>query len=181
MYGAAAALTACLLPSHFPSGLVKLLGHGDEERSDSKTANSISSKLHPGITVRPTTRPIIDSTLGGVALLDFDNDGYLDIFFTNGARIPGLVKENVSFYNRLYRNNHDGTFTDVTQHAGLKGEGYSMGVAAADFDNDGWADLYVTGVNRKRSISQQRPDPNLPYLTGLFPARLRTRGRSHGR
>jgi enediyne biosynthesis protein E4 len=93
-------------------------------------------------------KPIIDSTLGGVALFDFDNDGYLDIFFTNGASIPSLAKDNQSFYNALYRNNHDGTFTDVTARSGLKGEGYSMGVAAADFDNDGWTDLYVTGVNR---------------------------------
>ena len=92
-------------------------------------------------------KPIIDSTLGGVALFDFDNDGLLDIFFTNGARIPGLSKDK-NFENHLYRNNHNGTFTDMTEHAGLKGEGYSMGVAAADFDNDGWADLYVTGVNR---------------------------------
>ena len=93
-------------------------------------------------------KPLIDSTLGGVALLDFDNDGFLDIFFTNGARIPALEKDDPAFYNRLYRNNRDGTFTDVTKRAGLQGEGYSMGVAAADFDNDGWTDLYVTGVNR---------------------------------
>ena len=93
-------------------------------------------------------KPIIDSTLGGVALFDFDNDGYPDVFFTNGARIPGLSKDDPSFYNRLFHNNHDGTFTDVTERAGVKGEGYSMGAAAADFDNDGWTDLYVTGVNR---------------------------------
>jgi enediyne biosynthesis protein E4 len=93
-------------------------------------------------------KPLIDSTLGGVALLDFDNDGFLDIFFTNGARIPTLEKDDSSFFNRLYRNNRDGTFTDVTERAGLQGEGYCMGVAAADFDNDGRTDLYVTGVNR---------------------------------
>jgi len=93
-------------------------------------------------------KPIIDGVLGGVALLDYDNDGYLDIFFTNGARIPGLSKDSPDFSNHLYHNNHDGTFTDVTDRAGLRGEGYSMGVAAADYDNDGWTDLYVTGVNR---------------------------------
>jgi hypothetical protein len=93
-------------------------------------------------------KPIIDSALGGVALLDYDNDGYLDVFFTNGASIPGLNKSNPAFSNRLYHNNHDGTFTDVTERAGVAGEGYSMGAAAADYDNDGWTDLYVTGVNR---------------------------------
>jgi hypothetical protein len=93
-------------------------------------------------------KPIIDSTLGGVALLDYDNDGYLDIFFANGASIPGLNKSDRTFSNRLYHNNQDGTFTDVTERAGLAGEGYSMGAAAADYDNDGWTDLYVTGVNR---------------------------------
>jgi len=92
-------------------------------------------------------KPLLDSVLGGVALLDFDNDGYLDIFFSNGAKIPSLIKENESFYNRLFHNNHDGTFTDITQRAGVAGEGYSMGVAAGDFDNDGWTDLYVTGYN----------------------------------
>lgn len=93
-------------------------------------------------------KPIIDSILGGVALLDYDNDGYLDIYFTNGASLPGLSKTGPAFYNRLYHNNHDGTFTDVTDRAGVRGAGYSIGAAAADFDNDGWTDLYVTGINR---------------------------------
>ena len=93
-------------------------------------------------------KPIIDSILGGVALLDVDNDGFLDIFFTNGARIPELTKTNESFWNRLYRNDHDGTFSDITVRAGVAGEGYSLGVAAGDFDNDGWTDLYVCGVDR---------------------------------
>jgi len=93
-------------------------------------------------------KPMLDGAPGGVALLDYDNDGYLDIFFTNGAHIPGFTKDGPQFYNRLYHNNRDGTFTDVTLKAGVQGEGYSMGAAAADYDNDGWTDLYVTGYNR---------------------------------
>ncbi len=87
---------------------------------------------------------------GGVALFDYNNDGLLDIFFTNGAEIPSLEKSNPGFYNRLFRNNGDGTFTDVTEKAGLAGVGYSMGVAAGDYDNDGFVDLYVTGFNRNQ-------------------------------
>jgi hypothetical protein len=87
---------------------------------------------------------------GGVAVFDYNNDGLLDIFFTNGAEIPSLKKTNPSFYNRLFRNNGDGTFTDVTEKAGLAGVGYSMGVAAGDYDNDGFVDLYVAGFNRNQ-------------------------------
>jgi hypothetical protein len=101
-------------------------------------------------------KPIIDTMLGGVALLDYDNDGFLDIFFTNGARIPSLSKDGPEFSNRLYHNNRDGTFTDVTDRAGVAGEGYSMGAAVGDFDNDGWPDIYVTGVNRNTLYHNNR-------------------------
>lgn len=87
---------------------------------------------------------------GGVALFDYNNDGLLDIFFTNGAAIPSLEKIGPEYWNRLFRNNGDGTFTDVTEKAGLQGIGYSMGAAAGDYDNDGFVDLYVTGVNRNQ-------------------------------
>src|SRR5207248_168245 len=93
-------------------------------------------------------KPMLDGIPGGVALLDYDNDGYLDIFFANGASLPGLIKTGNRFSNRLYHNNHDGTFTDVTIRAGLHGEGYSIGAAAADYDNDGFADLYISGFDR---------------------------------
>jgi len=92
----------------------------------------------------------IETMTGGVAVFDYNNDGLLDIFFTNGAAIPSLEKTGPSYWNRLYRNNGDGTFTDVTESAGLKGIGYSMGVAAGDYDNDGFVDLYVTGVNHNQ-------------------------------
>jgi hypothetical protein len=86
--------------------------------------------------------------VGGVAAFDFDNDGCMDLFFTNGASLPGLRKTGPEFYNRLYRNNCDGTFADVTERAGVAGEGYSMAAATADFDNDGLCDIFVGGVNR---------------------------------
>jgi len=92
-------------------------------------------------------RYTLETMAGGVALFDYDNDGWLDIFFTNGAAIPSLEKTGSAYWNRLFHNNGDGTFTDVTEKAGLQGKGYSMGVAAGDYDNDGFEDLYVTGVN----------------------------------
>ena len=90
----------------------------------------------------------IELTGGGVAVLDYNNDGCTDIFFTNGAAIPSLRKTGPEFHNRLFRNNCNMTFTDVTAKAGVAGEGYSMGAAVADFDNDGFPDLFVAGVSR---------------------------------
>jgi hypothetical protein len=87
---------------------------------------------------------------GGVAIFDFDNDGKMDIFFTNGAKLPELRKTGPSFYNCLLRNRGDGTFEDVTKKAGLVGEtlGYSTGVAVGDYDNDGYEDLFVASAGR---------------------------------
>ena len=85
---------------------------------------------------------------GGVAVLDYDNDGCMDIFFTNGAAMPSLAKTGPQFSNRLFHNDCHGGFTDVTAKAGVAGEGYSMGVAVADYDNDGYPDIFVAGLNR---------------------------------
>ena len=114
-------------------------------RFENRTSSGVNFILNNGTT---EDKPVIDSVLGGVALLDFDNDGYLDIFFTNGAGIPSLNKTDGTFYNRLYRNNGGGRFTDVTAKAGVRGEGYSMGVAVGDYNNDGYPDIYVAGFNR---------------------------------
>ncbi|HLV88300.1 MAG TPA: CRTAC1 family protein [Candidatus Sulfotelmatobacter sp.] len=88
----------------------------------------------------------IETMVAGVALLDYDGDGWLDIYLVNGAAIPSLQKESSAYWNRLYHNNHDGTFTDVTEHAGLSGAGYGMGVAVGDFDNDGRPDIFLANV-----------------------------------
>jgi len=92
----------------------------------------------------------IETMLSGVAIFDYNNDGLMDLYFVNGARLPDMDKSDPRYWNRLYRNNGDGTFTDVTEKAGVRGAGFAMGVAAADYDNDGFADLYVTGVNRNQ-------------------------------
>jgi len=90
--------------------------------------------------------------LAGVALFDYDNDGYLDIYFVNGAAIPSLKKDSPKYWNRLYHNNHDGTYTDVTERAGVKGEGYGIGVAIGDYDNDGWPDIFLANVTQNQLL-----------------------------
>ena len=101
--------------------------------------NHSSAQKHP-----------IEAMLGGVAAFDYNRDGWTDIYFTNGAAIPSLRKESPADFNRLFRNEGGMRFTDVTQEAQLQGRGYSMGVAAGDYDNDGWVDLFVAGVFQNR-------------------------------
>jgi len=98
---------------------------------------------------------LLETMGGGVAIFDYDNDGRMDLFFTNGAALKDPMpkgefpdKREAKYWNRLYQQKPDGTFADVTERAGLKGEGFSMGVAAGDYDNDGYVDLYVTGYGQ---------------------------------
>ena len=109
--------------------------------------------IHSG---SPTSKKYLLETMGGgVGILDFNNDGLLDLFFTNGALLrEGMsakdipTKNESKFWNRLYQQKADGSFQDVTERAGLQGSGYDMGVATGDFNNDGFIDLYVTGYNK---------------------------------
>jgi hypothetical protein len=123
---------------------VRFIDVTPQSKVDFKHENSATSNKY-----------LIETMGGGVALLDYDNDGRLDILFTNGALIDNPMpdgktpdKSEKKFWNRLYHQNADGTFTDVTEKAGLSGmpQGYySMGVAVGDYDNDGFEDIYVTG------------------------------------
>src|SRR5215472_9021088 len=97
-----------------------------------------------------TSQKYLPESMGaGVAMLDYNNDGLLDLFFVNGAVLQDPMargtrpdKSDPRYWNRLYRN-RGGTFTDVTESAGLRGQGYGTGVAVGDFNNDGFPDLYV--------------------------------------
>ena len=98
---------------------------------------------------KDTKKYIIETTGTGIAIFDYDNDGWPDIFLVNGTTLEGFPKGREPT-NHLYRNNHDGTFTDVTEKAGLVASGWGQGVCVGDYDNDGWEDLYVTYYGKNR-------------------------------
>jgi len=108
-----------------------------------------SAGVHFVLENSPTPQKrLIETMPGGVAIFDYNGDGRPDLFFTNGAAVPSLEKDSPKYFNRLYRNDGGMKFTDVTEQARVAGAGYSMGAAAADYDNDGNVDLFVAGVNR---------------------------------
>ena len=88
-----------------------------------------------------------ETMAGGVAVFDYNGDGLPDIFFANGADLSQIKKTGPKYSDRLFRNNGDGTFTDVTVQAGLAGHGFDVGVAVGDYDNDGHPDLFIAGVH----------------------------------
>jgi hypothetical protein len=91
----------------------------------------------------PSKKYIVESMSGGVILLDYDRDGWLDIYFTNAPTVEMAIHNKPSV-GALYRNNHDGTFTDVTAKSGLTQACFAMGGAVGDYNNDGWPDIYQT-------------------------------------
>ena len=103
---------------------------------------------------KDTKKYIIETTGTGVAIFDYDNDGWPDIFLVNGTTLEGFPAGKAPT-NHLYRNNHDGTFTDVTAKAGLTATGWGQGVCVGDYDNDGWEDLYVTYYGKNRLYHNQ--------------------------
>src|ERR1700688_3813931 len=96
-----------------------------------------------------TKKYIIETTGTGVAIFDYDNDGWPDVFIANGTTLEGFPPAQAPT-DHLYHKNHDGTFTDVTEKAGLIATGWGQGVCVGDYDNDGWEDLYVTYYGKNR-------------------------------
>ncbi len=138
-------------------------GRGQEskpEASGKPIANFTDVAEKAGLTMQEifggvsTKKYIIETTGTGVAIFDYDNDGWPDIFLVNGTRIAPSVK-GAAPSNHLYRNNHDGTFSDVTTKAGLTATGWGQGVCVGDYDNDGWEDLYVTYYGKNRLYHNQ--------------------------
>jgi hypothetical protein len=101
-----------------------------------------------------TKKYIIETTGTGVAIFDYDNDGWPDIFLVNGTTLEGFPAGKAPT-SHLYHNNHDGTFADVTAKAGLTATGWGQGVCAGDYDNDGWEDLYITYYGKNRLYHNQ--------------------------
>jgi hypothetical protein len=128
-------------PIHTPTPTAeKAPAAGPVSFTDTTRAAGIDFHLTCG---GPEKRYIMESMCGGIAVFDYDNDGWMDIFLVNGSTLPD-VRAGKCHPGKLYRNNHDGTFTDVTAKAGLTHCGWGFGVAVGDYDNDGGEDLYVT-------------------------------------
>ena len=115
---------------------------------DGTTAAGLSVWKH--VSGEDDKRYILEAIGSGVALLDYDNDGWLDIYLANGSTRAAMEGKNEAPRAALFRNNHDGTFEDVTERAGVANQRWGFGAVAGDFDNDGWPDLYITNFGKNR-------------------------------
>ena len=145
-------LFACLLLSGLTLALPSLAQVkpiASPQKESTAIANFVDVAAKSGLTMMnvfggtDTKKYIIETTGTGVAIFDYDNDGWLDLFIVNGTTLEGFPNGKGPT-NHLYRNNHDGTFTDVTLKAGLAATGWGQGVCIGDYNNDGWEDIYVT-------------------------------------
>src|SRR2546422_1222999 len=148
MFRTAADLLMCIGPSLVATLLLVLLfAHpGRDDPAAAIRFRDVAAKSGIGFVLDndPTPRKhLVETMAGGVAAFDYDGDGLTDIYFTNGASLPSLEKNSSRYWNRLYRNLGGFHFQDVTESAGVAGAGYSMGAAAADYDNDGLLDLFA--------------------------------------
>ncbi len=116
--------------------------------SDTTRQSGLEKFLHRSGTTQKQT--ILDTIGSGVALIDYDNDGWLDIYLLNASTIAALKGKEAAPRAMLFHNNHDGTFTDVTEKAGVANERWGVGVAVGDYDNDGWPDIYVANFGKNR-------------------------------
>jgi hypothetical protein len=137
------------------------------------TAQSGIKFIHA--TSKTPAKFLLETMGSGIGIFDYDNDGRMDLFFTNGAALKQSMskddlpdKTQPQYWNRLFQQKADGTFTDVTERAGLKGAGYSMGIAAADYDNDGFVDLFVSGYKADR-LYRNNGDGTFSDVTSKLP------------
>ena len=130
-------------------GLVMTLPSFRSEASQQPTPMHFEIKKIPFRLENSVTpaKNVPETMAGGVAVFDYNGDGRLDIFFTNGGNVATLKKDSPKYRNRLFRNDGSGVFTDVTDEAGLAGTGFDDGVAVGDYDNDSHPDLFVAGVH----------------------------------
>jgi hypothetical protein len=152
-----------------PAGIVCLVSSQLTGQSEMASAPFVDVRPGSGVTFREHNgarggKELIETFTSGVGLLDYDNDGLLDIYLVNGAAIPSLQKEGPEYGNRLYRNLGNFKFVDVTQAAHAEGHGYGMGVAVGDYDNDGFPDLYLTNFG-KNQLLHNRGDGSFEDVT----------------
>jgi hypothetical protein len=168
------AMLHSVLVTLIPSGLVAMNFFvilfelpGRDDPAPAISFRNVAAKSGIGFVLEndPTPRKhLVETMAGGVAAFDYDGDGLTDIYFTNGASLPSLEKNSSRYWNRLYRNLGEFRFEDVTEKARVAGAGYSMGAAAADYDNDGHVDLFVAGVGRN-TLYHNRGDGSFEDVT----------------
>jgi len=169
MFRTAADLLMCIGSSLVATLLLVLLfAHpGRDDPTVAIRFRDVAAKAGLGFVLEhdPTPRKhLVETMAGGLAAFDYDGDGLTDIYFANGASLPSLEKTSSKYWNRLYRNVGGFRFQDVTEKAGVAGAGYSMGAAAADYDNDGHVDLFVAGVG-KNFLYHNRGDGTFEDVT----------------
>jgi enediyne biosynthesis protein E4 len=143
-----AAAQAIYDEQHRPITAGGFVGNGPVVFADISQQSGLATWSH--VMGTPDKKYILDADGSGVGLIDYDNDGWLDIYLVNGSTFEALDGKQTPPHAALFHNNHDGTFTDVAEKAGVTNDRWGFGVAVGDFDNDGWPDIAVTNWGKNR-------------------------------